>query len=47
MNVRHRYNCRNLFLKVQNGDELRKSPDKPCHVLMALANKGLFNKENN
>ena len=34
--VRERYNCRNLFLKVQSNDELRKSPDKPFHVLIAL-----------
>ena len=27
--MRDRYNCRNLFLKVQSDDELRKSPDKP------------------
>ena len=31
-----RYNSPNLFLKVQGGDGLRKSPDKPFHVLMAL-----------
>ena len=36
--MRDRYNCRNLFLKVQSDEstELRKSPDKPFHVLMAL-----------
>ena len=34
--VRDRYNCLNLFLKVQSDDELRKSPDKSFHVLMAL-----------
>ena len=34
--VRDRYNCRNLYLKVQGDDEVRKSPDKPFHVLMAL-----------
>ena len=28
------YNCRNLFLKVQSDDELRKSPDKPFQVLI-------------
>ena len=33
---RDKYNCRNLFLKVQSDDELCKSPDKPFHVLMAL-----------
>ena len=27
--VRDRYNCRNLFLKVQSDDELHKPPDKP------------------
>ena len=30
------YSCRNIFLKVQGDDELRKSPDKPFHVLMTL-----------
>ena len=34
--MRDRYNCSNLFLKVQSDDELRKSPDKPFHVLMVL-----------
>ena len=34
--VTDRYNCRNLFLKVQSYDELRESLDKPCHALMAL-----------
>ena len=34
--VRDRYHCSNLFLKVQSDDELRKLPDKPFHVLMAL-----------
>ena len=41
--MRDRYNCRNLFLKVQSDGELRKSPDKPFHALMhgSIANKGL------
>ena len=34
--VSDRYNCRNLFLTVQSGDELRKSPDKLFQILMAL-----------
>ena len=33
---RDRYNCHNLFLKVQSDGELRKSPDEPFHILMAL-----------
>ena len=35
-NVRDRYNCRNLFFKVHSDDKLRKSPEKPFHLLMAL-----------
>ena len=34
--VRDRCNCCNLFLKVHIDDELRKSPDKPFHILTAL-----------
>ena len=37
--MRDRYNCRNLLLKVQSDDALRKSPDKPFHV--PIANKEL------
>ena len=35
--------ARNLFLKVQSDDELRKSPDKPFQVLHdgSIANKEL------